>query len=284
MITRTLCIGLQPLIAVAAPADAQQQTAGETKGRQVYPRSFFDPFNPQTARDMVDRVPGFTFDAGDDSRGFGGSAGNVLIDGARPTNKSGGIEDALRRIPANDVDRIEVIRGAAGAGEAQGQSVVANIIRAGRDRSISWKAEIERNSEGVTYPRVEGSLTARLGDWSTSTKLNGFWEQFDIVGRRDRLGPDGALVTAQTDDRPSVLTQGFAASEASRAFGGGKLTINTRFGYSGFFQVTDRFQFEARARDDSPDSRGVNPMNFCFHLATRQGSMTSLMRRPIIST
>ncbi len=238
-----------------APVAAQSAPATETDGRQIYPRSFFDPFNPQTARDMIDRLPGFTLNAGDDLRGFGGSAGNVLIDGARPANKSGGIEDALRRIPANDVDRIEVIRGAAGAGEAQGQSIVANIIRAGRDRSISWKAEIERNSEGVTYPRVEGSLTARLGDWTTSTKLNGFWEQFDVLGRRDRLGPDGALVTAQVDDRPSVLTQGFAANEASRALGGGKLTINTRFGYSGFFQVTDRFQFDAREPDAAPDGR-----------------------------
>lgn len=185
---------------------------------------------------MIDRLPGFSFDAGGETRGFGGAAGSVLVDGARPANKSGGIEDALRRIPANDVDRIEVIRGAAGAGEAAGQSVVANIMHAGSKRSASWKLEIERNSEGVTYPRAEGSLTAKLGDWTISTKLNGFWEQFDLVGRRDRLGPSGALVTAQTEDRPSAFTQGFAATEASRPLSGGKLTLNANFGYSSFFR------------------------------------------------
>jgi len=222
---------------------------------QVYERNYFDPYNPQTARDIVDRIPGFTFDPGDDLRGFGGAAGNVLVDGVRPTSKTGGVEDALTRIPANDVARVEVIRGAAGTSEATGQTVVANIIRAGSARSASWKVEIERNSEGVTYPFFEGSLTAKLGAWSTSTKLTGFWEQFDLAGRRDRLDASGALDIAQTEDRPSVLTQGFASTEAIRPLGGGLLTLNARFGYSGFFPVTDRFQFDGRAPDGAPDGR-----------------------------
>ncbi len=162
-------------LAIASPlASAQSQAAEATGQAQTYGREFFDRYNPQTARDIVDRIPGFTFDAGDDLRGFGGAAGNVLVDGARPTSKTGGIEDALTRIPANDVARVEIIRGGAGASEASGQAVVANIIRSGVARSIRWRAELERNSEGVTYPFFEGSLTARTGDWSTSTKLTAF--------------------------------------------------------------------------------------------------------------
>ncbi len=243
---------LSLLLSAAAPLLAQTVPSNETK---VYERSFFNPFNPQTARDIVNRIPGFTFDRGDDLRGFGGAAGNVLIDGVRPSSKSGGIEDALNRIPANDVARVEVIRGAAGASESAGQSVVANLIRSGARRSASWKLELERNSEGVVYPRAEGSLTARIGEWSTSTKLNGFWEQFDLIGRRDRLDANGTLITAQTEDRPSAFTQGFVSTEAIRALAGGKLTINLRGGYSGFFPVTDRFQFDGREPDEAPDGR-----------------------------
>ncbi|MGJ3232415.1 MAG: TonB-dependent receptor domain-containing protein [Oceanicaulis sp.] len=253
-----LILGVLALIAapLSAAAEAQPDPAPESgSDRQVYPRSFFDRFNPQTARDIVDRIPGFSFDPGDELRGFGGAAGNVLVDGARPSSKGGGIAEALSRIPANDVERVVVIRGAAGASEAAGQAVVANIIRAGRARSATWRAEIERSSEGVTYPALEGSLTARLGDWSTSTKLNGFWEQFDLVGRRDRFDSQGDLVLAQTEDRPSVFTQGFASTEASRPLAGGTLTLNARAGLSGFFPVTDRLQFDAREPDGAPDGR-----------------------------
>ena len=245
----------EPIAHAQIPAPEQATSAEATDGIQTYRRSFFDRFNPQTARDIVDRIPGFTFDPGDDLRGFGGAAGNVLVDGARPTSKTGGIGDALTRIPANDVARVDVIRGAAGASEATGQTVVANIIRSGSKRSASWRAELERNSEGVIYPRFEGSLTAKAGAWSTSTKVNGFWEQFDLVGRRDRFDADGALTVAQTEDRPSAFTQGFVSTEALRPLAGGTLTLNGRGGYSGFFPVTDRFQFDGREPDGAPDGR-----------------------------
>ncbi len=242
-----------PVFWSSAGAQETDKTAEDLT--QIYPRDYFDPYNPQTARDIVDRIPGFTFDPGDDLRGFGGAAGNVLVDGARPTSKTGGIEDALTRIPANDVARVEVIRGAAGTSEATGQTVVANIIRSGAKRSASWRAAVQRNSEGVTYPAFVGALTAKLGDWSTSTKINGFWEQFDLVGRRDRFDADGDLTVAQTEDRPSVLTQGFVSTEAIRPLGGGTLTLNARGGYSGFFPVTDRFLFDGREPDGAPNGR-----------------------------
>ncbi|MEM9705285.1 MAG: TonB-dependent receptor [Pseudomonadota bacterium] len=244
----------QDLDEAAVPVSVDDAATSDDAVR-VYERRFFDRFNPQTARDIVDRIPGFTFDAGAELRGFGGVAGNVLVDGVRPTSKTGGIEDALTRIPANDVARIEVIRGAAGTSEATGQTVVANIIRRGSKRSASWRAELERNSEGVTYPRFEGALTAKAGAWSTSTKLTGLWEQFDLFGRRDLFDADGDLTIAQTDDRPSAFAQGLVSTEAIRPFRGGTLTLNGRGGYSGFFPVTDRFQFDGREPDDAPDGR-----------------------------
>ncbi|MEM8771682.1 MAG: TonB-dependent receptor [Pseudomonadota bacterium] len=251
------CFGLtEPTLAHAQDDLSTQSASAETDDTiQTYPRNFFDRFNPQTARDIVDRIPGFTFDPGDNLRGFGGAAGNVLVDGVRPTSKTGGIEDALTRIPANDVASVEVIRGAAGTSEATGQTVVANIIRSGSKRSASWRAAVQRNSEGVVYPSFVGSLTAKVGKWSTSTKINGFWEQFDLVGSRDQFDANGELAVAQTEDRPSVLTQGFVSSEAIRPFRGGTLTLNGRAGYSGFFPVTDRFLFVGREADGSPDGR-----------------------------
>ncbi len=107
-----------------SPAMAQ----GE-KGISVYPPSFFADARPATAYDMVNRLPGFSLDTGNSARGFAGTAGNVLVDGARPTAKTDDLGSILQRIPAASVERIEVIRGSAPGIDMQGQSVVANVVR-----------------------------------------------------------------------------------------------------------------------------------------------------------
>ena len=79
--------------------------------------------------EMVNKLPGFTFDGGAGVRGFEGAAGNVLIDGERPATKSDDLESILRRIPAGQVDHIDVIRGGAPGIDMQGKTVLANVVR-----------------------------------------------------------------------------------------------------------------------------------------------------------
>ena len=244
-----------PASAQAANADDPANLAGQNEGVQVYTRSYFDRFNPQTARDMIDRLPGFTIDSGDDLRGFGGAAGNVLIDGERPSSKVGGVEDALRRIPAGQVDSIEVIRGSAGASEAAGQSVVANVIRKRGETAGSWELKLERAADGIFYPSGEVTVARRFGGWENSTKVNAFWERYPFDSLRIQTGPDGGLLSSQQENRPSVLTEAFISSEAERALAGGALTLTGRFGRSAFLADTERFGFDARLPDASPEDR-----------------------------
>jgi hypothetical protein len=50
-----------------------------------YPASFFVRFQPITALDIINQVPGFQLDDNiDDERGFGNTSGNLLIDDADP--------------------------------------------------------------------------------------------------------------------------------------------------------------------------------------------------------
>ena len=121
------------LLAQAAVVAAPQQAV------IAYPPSFFESFRPTNALEMVERVPGFTFDAGDTVRGFEGAAGNVLIDGQRQAAKSDTLDQIRARIPASQVERIELIRGGAGrryagqerAGE-RGPQVGRHLPRPGR--------------------------------------------------------------------------------------------------------------------------------------------------------
>merc|ERR1712098_868110 len=80
--------------------------------RSDYAPGDFAQYNPQTALDMVNRIPGFSIQGDDDgSRGFGQATGNVLINGQRVSGKSNGAEAALGRISATRVIRIEVVDG-----------------------------------------------------------------------------------------------------------------------------------------------------------------------------
>lgn len=130
-----------------------------------YDIEFFDRYNPVTALDVIRRVPGFSLDEGEQVRGFGGAAGNVLINGRRPSTKNNTISDILGRLPASSVERVDVIRGATGGLDINSQSVVANVITAevvGRGSGV-WEA---------TGRLRRRQLTAR-GDASYSSSFAG---------------------------------------------------------------------------------------------------------------
>ena len=89
---------------------------------------------------MVRQIPGFSISGDDDgSRGFGQASGNVLINGQRVSGKSNGARNALSRIPADNVERIEIVDGASlDVPGLSGQ--VANIVaKASEGVSGSWR-------------------------------------------------------------------------------------------------------------------------------------------------
>ena len=102
------------------------QPAPVSDGQTVYPAAFFAPYNPVNASDMVARVPGFELKDGDERRGFA-SAGNLLINGERPSSKTAASE-LLKRIPASNVTRIELLSGSSAGLDVRGQSQLVNVV------------------------------------------------------------------------------------------------------------------------------------------------------------
>ncbi|MEZ5938328.1 MAG: TonB-dependent receptor [Hyphomonadaceae bacterium] len=110
---------------------ALAQEAPETPAlTDVAPRAFepgyFRQFNPVTVEDMVRRIPGFTIDDGEDRRGFAATAGNVLVNGERPSSKTA-ISEQLSRISASDVLRIDLYSGGAESAAANGQTLYVDV-------------------------------------------------------------------------------------------------------------------------------------------------------------
>ncbi len=115
--------------AAPQPQLASASAAPSASGLVRYDPDFFASMRPNTAFDMILRLPGFAFDSGAQVRGFAGAAGNVLVDGDRPTSKQDDLQSILRRIPASQVDHIDLIRGAAPGIDMQGRTVLANVVR-----------------------------------------------------------------------------------------------------------------------------------------------------------
>lgn len=135
-----LALTLSFVLAPAAHAQSSGQSGGQSGGASesdaaattphgpaIFEPSFFLPYNPLNAADMVGRVPGFEINDGDDRRGFGATAGNVLINGERPSSKAT-ISEQLRRIPAGAVLRVELLSGSASGIDVHGQSRLVNVI------------------------------------------------------------------------------------------------------------------------------------------------------------
>ncbi len=75
----------------------------------------------------MNQVPGFSIQEGDNVRGFGGAAGNVLINGERPSTKTG-LNALLQRTPAAAVVRIELVTGQSASLDMRGQTKIVNIV------------------------------------------------------------------------------------------------------------------------------------------------------------
>jgi len=198
---------------------APEQTAG-ADGRVEYSATFFDTYRPITALDMVERVPGFRVRGGGGSRGFAGAAGNILIDGQRPTTKGDTAAQILDRVPASLVERIDLIRGQTANYDVRGQSVVANVVlKEDPPLTVQWDVRIEQDiDKGDPEPRGSVSLSDKLGATSYTAGLE--------VGRS--FFQNGALELLLNED--AVIEDRFEFERNERHDLTGNLNAETRQG------------------------------------------------------
>ena len=163
-----------------APAPAPTPASSAVLRPTVYEAAFFAPSAPQTALEIARLVPGFNLDLGDvEVRGFAQAAGNVVINGQRPSSKSESLEATLRNIPARRVVRVEVGPGTLYGAEYATRSQVLNVIlseQSGIDGNVT--GSIRRLYTGRIIPDISTSAIIRRGEHSinvsagTSNVLN----------------------------------------------------------------------------------------------------------------
>lgn len=217
-------------------ADASQ------RGVLVFTPDFFAAQRPNTALDMVNRVPGFSIDNGSGARGFEGAVGNVLINNNRPASKNDSGSNVLGRTLANQVERIELIRGGAPGIDMQGYSVVVNVILKttdSRQSILTWNAmlfegghDIYGGSYQFTQNKGDRSWGVTLSDGMGSSDSNG-------VGRSIRRNTAGDVIR---DER--FENDGWGGGQSIRGnytgpVFGGKLEGTARYGLNDYQNWTE---------------------------------------------
>jgi len=226
----------------AQTADAQAagtQAVAAQSDVEIFEPAYFAKFNPATAEDMVRQLPGFGIDDGDRVRGFGGAAGNVLINGQRPSTK-GGLGDVLGRIPVANVLRIEIVTGSSASLDMRGQTKVANVIVKSVDVPVSgnWQVVARHYRDGrlsgstdvtTTLPAFDGTLTISLEAGSPNSGRGGPGSSPRSFGRR--AFSDGSMNLFEQHAGFSLNdTQSIEpAFEFTRSLDWGKLNLNGSF-------------------------------------------------------
>ena len=228
------------LLAQAAAAATPEAVAAPTQGVISYPPAFFAAQQPNSALDMVSRIPGFSLDTGAQVRGFEGAAGNVLIDGQRPSSKTDNLESLLSRLPATRVERIDLIRGGAPGIDMQGKSVLVNVVR----KSGGGVQGMIAGSQNHVYDgRTSGAYRAEASGGDGTRK----WELSSRGGRGiDDGAGEGPGIRIFANGRPTVRSAIDAEGDGLNAqitgvyetpLFGGKARINGRI-------ARDKFKYD----------------------------------------
>lgn len=246
MHTISISSGALAIALAAAPDAAAQQAAAPTLApadRLTYPANYYAQFEPRTARDMIERTPGFSLIEPSERRGFSGAMGNVLVDGERPIAKSQSLSDILQRIPASQVVRIELLRG--GVGDASGQGLVANVVRTSSAGQGVWQLGAEHAGR-TPVPNGWASWSGRLGKIDYGLGANGYSLMRHLPGDREVRDGNGNLTSTLRDRSPRTFGEFAVNGEASRAMFGGNTRLTGQFAYS-------RYSDDATVTTFSPD-------------------------------
>ena len=222
-------------------------------GRQIYDVAQFTRFNPRTALDIVQQVPGFIIDTGDDeARGLGQADENVLINGARIAGKNNDAFTVLGRISASTVVQIEIVDGAtlsiSGLSGQVLNLVTSNDGTKGITGNFEWRPQWRR--AGSDWFDGEASISGKIGkgDFTLAIKNDSFRNgaegperitsgSGDLLFNRDE-------VARVRGDVPSINASYSRTSEAGSVF-----NITGEYGINNFRQQVDTLRTAAGTPD-----------------------------------
>lgn len=247
-------------------ASAQDQPTTDEDSTVTYPASFFAQYQPYSVNDMLIRIPGINLALdgdGGNRRGLGAGGDQVLINGRRIAGKGNEGDQQLSRIPASEVQYIEIIRGTSGDLDVRGGTQVVNVVLLESESSTSYAYEINMDHyhDGKYQPGGKFSATGQNGrfNYFLSAELEPRWEFRD--GFEESLNLDGSLnETIDRDFGGDAWPTAFAANLGYEFDERNVANLNFQLTNNDFLSYADRIITDFRVdpttvrveRDETP--------------------------------
>ncbi len=243
-----LCVAL-----ACQPAPGSEGSTPQGADRLQYAADWYASLAPRTALDMVRQTPGFTLVEGEKRRGLAGALGNVLVDGRRPSAKDQTLEDILGRIPAAQVQHIEMLHGAEAASDPSGHAILLNVVRTpfiGQGFG-SMGLELAQQND----PKPNGTLvwSGRAHSVDYSLGANGYSFARELPGTRQLVDVDGHPYGSLHDVSPRDYEQYAINGETASDVGGGRLRFTGKASYSRYHEDSAVASYDAGAEQLGTD-------------------------------
>ncbi|WP_163397457.1 outer membrane beta-barrel protein [Flavobacterium fluviatile] len=168
----------------------QQKTVTNKIDRQVYDAKAFQNSKGGTATDVLKNLPSVTIDGQGQVSVRGTTGFKVLLNG-KPTQ--GDVATILGQLPANAIERVEVVTAPSAKYDPDGKAGLLNIITKkgvlnGTYAQLNLKGgfpsiEDYDNQDPVHRYGIDGTYTIRKDKWDIA--LGGSYSRSDITGRRE---------------------------------------------------------------------------------------------------
>ena len=229
-----LLLSAQSGLAQNTAAAAQNPSNADESANStvIYTADSFSQYNPITASDMLDRIPGVSLRGGGPGSGRGdrglGTGGNLLINGQRIAGKGNSARDQLDRITAAEVERIEIIRDTSGALNVRGASEVINVILLASQSRSSTTVELVNRLNHDNTLETGGSVawSKQVGNFQALVNLEARPNYENRDNREVRLGPNNEVVGTLFETNIRDQQENTLSSNMSYSLGDHRMQLN----------------------------------------------------------
>ena len=172
---RLFAVSLSTTLLLCAGSIKAQTPSTADDATVTYPAEYFAQYQPFSVDDMLARIPGINLAQGGGrsqggpgsggGRGLGAGGDQVLINGRRIAGKGNEGNQQLSRIPASEVQYIEIIRGTSGDLDVRGGTQVINVVLNEAQSNVSFAYEVNMDMayDGEMIPGAKLSATGQSG-------------------------------------------------------------------------------------------------------------------------